>query len=1307
MVDNSTVTINEDSSDNNISNQVYWQNYFRDVEDDKNPSSPSVTTNDTNSMNCSIKNGDLICDAINNATGSITIIITAQDSEGLSATTSFEIGINEINDEPWIDLDKPDDDATNTTTNTIDFTFTPYDVENSISNCSLIINEEINTTSTSITPNTINTISVELSNGVYSWSINCTDSYNMMVGAYGTRNITVDYSPTTPTPPSGGGGGGKKKPTNETNVTEIIPPTPSIPPKPTPEEEEITGAPVVMPPTPEKVGMTTIEVIKNFLKEFTTGDFLLLLLILFILLLILALALIIKKMLEKRAAKKEITPEAKKTIAEIVKIMKDTKEMLKKDPEAAAVLYSTIEPLYNTLEQRNKKRIIAEIKKLHDEIDIARETKTLNIEKTTKNNQKEVRLMSLVTRTIFLVLIFTAGLIVINEIIKTNQISYTGYAIVEPSIGIELQKQKYLGEEKLDGYINITFNGNVDADSEIIVEFDNNREKMKLREYLSSINKTFKSTAAETITTNPESRKNFTFTANEEKTFGLKLPAGANIDGIQMRVVPGSSPVMFLTMDVPEESGKPEWKYIGNFLGTYGTLVLPEGLQVNNEGSIQYVESNETYYCQQIDLPYAKNYQISAKYKPVTTSTANLHAVLLSFEGGVVAYGGLQKCLLPRGSSISSWNACNLNIEKAIQGYYLICLLTDKNEKAYEVSRDNAVAVSKYNCQMGVGEDWGMAYCSQEPSKNYFIRIAPGQYQGNLTSMITPDRFNDWESDKAFNESLTEMLSYCTPDQIGDCALTVKIKAESDGFVELSDLRIDFTEMGGSTSYTTTFYDISTTRPEIYEIDNQSMNNYTLKIPLSTFNITTTPNVTKKTTKDLYVSVAGRSQTEKIEVYTTAVPEAIQEVEEMINEAIQKLQALKTEEIAWVLKVEDSLLTLENFKTQIEEIKKMNISMEEKEEKLATIQGDIEAFIQTLPWKVTKISEVRDNMVVNPSDIEELFTENIGEIFEYQEKVSVQITLIVYKVTNTDGTSDVYSVVKKTISPKASITDAYVYEVIPKEVAQSLSDITFEKPNFEVERADPIVKFYYNTLTSTTIMYVVKTMVTTARMYELKTLVVPKKMPTTQIPQKTYECGNGRCERPDEDEEVCPEDCKTKGKVPWLWIAIILLILVLGIVYINFYRGKMSMGKIMRKKSPFKTEKDLEAVKNYIKAQLAKGVKKVEISKALLEKGWTKAQVEYAFEDIKWDKKRDETMKKAPYESDDMKKLTTYITTCKKLNIKEDKIIQSLKAKGWKDSVIQEGLKRVNAETKQEAKHEAKEESKKTKAKPFFEQKGL
>ena len=63
-----------------------------------------------------------------------------------------------------------------------------------LTNCSLLVNDDVVETDTSITENTTQTITTTLANGDYSWNIKCTNSNSRTNHSYG-RRITVSYSP--------------------------------------------------------------------------------------------------------------------------------------------------------------------------------------------------------------------------------------------------------------------------------------------------------------------------------------------------------------------------------------------------------------------------------------------------------------------------------------------------------------------------------------------------------------------------------------------------------------------------------------------------------------------------------------------------------------------------------------------------------------------------------------------------------------------------------------------------------------------------------------------------------------------------------------------------------------------------------------------------------------------------------------------------------------------------------------------------------------------------------------------------------
>ncbi|MEK6946577.1 MAG: hypothetical protein AABX32_03130, partial [Nanoarchaeota archaeon] len=79
----------------------------------------------------------------------------------------------------------------------VSFSFNVTDLF-TVANCSLIINNQIKSTSTSITKNISNAISFNLANGNYNWSINCTDKAgNINSSAF--RNLTVNAPALLPT----------------------------------------------------------------------------------------------------------------------------------------------------------------------------------------------------------------------------------------------------------------------------------------------------------------------------------------------------------------------------------------------------------------------------------------------------------------------------------------------------------------------------------------------------------------------------------------------------------------------------------------------------------------------------------------------------------------------------------------------------------------------------------------------------------------------------------------------------------------------------------------------------------------------------------------------------------------------------------------------------------------------------------------------------------------------------------------------------------------------------------------------------
>jgi PKD repeat protein len=188
-----------------------------------------------------------------------------------------------------------------------------------------------------------------------------------------------------------------------------------------------------------------------------------------------------------------------------------------------------------------------------------------------------------------------------------------------------------------------------------------------------------------------------------------------------------------------------------------------------------------------------------------------------------------------------------------------------------------------------------------------------------------------------------------------------------------------------------------------------------------------------------------------------------------------------------------------------------------------------------------------------------------------------------------------------------------------------VSDCTFENSTGVVYCPSVPDKFEYSALADT--IQLTSSLIIPLSAYEdLEDEVVYK-----------FECESGDCEYsycgdkmcfndPDvgvnegdkDDNYYCPKDCG--GNIPWTGYISLGVILVLGILWINFYRGpgnffdiSNSFSYALFHKKLFLIEKDRVILKNYIIRALREGFSEGEIRKALLRKGWSKKQLDHVF----------------------------------------------------------------------------------------------
>lgn len=96
---------------------------------------------------------------------------------------------------PTVSLGNPINNSWSTTKSNI-FYYTPTELENTINNCSLIINGSINKTiSSGIINGSTNSITQNITDGVWSWTVNCTDSWNNTGTGSPSKTLKVDTTP--------------------------------------------------------------------------------------------------------------------------------------------------------------------------------------------------------------------------------------------------------------------------------------------------------------------------------------------------------------------------------------------------------------------------------------------------------------------------------------------------------------------------------------------------------------------------------------------------------------------------------------------------------------------------------------------------------------------------------------------------------------------------------------------------------------------------------------------------------------------------------------------------------------------------------------------------------------------------------------------------------------------------------------------------------------------------------------------------------------------------------------------------------
>lgn len=807
------------------------------------------------------------------------------------------------------------------------------------------------------------------------------------------------------------------------------------------------------------------------------------------------------------------------------------------------------------------------------------------------------------------------------------------YTTVEPDLSLNLTKTTYAQNEYLQGNLNLIFKGPVPLTTTIKLKFEGTEKTYTIKEFLSLFNLSYKESNIAIEATNPTTVKTLIFPTAGSQNFAFKIPKGSTVTTTSMSITGmeytgnESSYPQNPALDVGADNTK-EWEYFGSLAGFSNTSIYPTSLSISQQGSPLDLNTNLTYHCEIINIPSTRNIQVSAKYRKVNTG-GDIRAVLFSYTTTPeVAYGGSDSCDLPESTTLD-WHSCDIAFPTPIQGNHLVCVrsFTGQGSTLYELSRDSTASPSSYNCEYS---PYTPTACIQRSFNDYFIRINEGKY---LTGLETSTNLLEWATQYNFNTSLTDYLSACTPDADGYyCVVPVEVSSNSKGKLYLSNLLINYKEPDLTSSHTDQFYDTSQLSNTIYEINNSNMTNFTFTATLSAFAFVT-PSITNDSkSSTLYITITpGPQKQATLVIKSTELPTQVEDTESLINSTKNYLTDIttdqKVQDILSILALDEpinaALTSLADYEKQIVTLKNSNLSKSEKTAQSGAISTAVNNLVLNLPKKITVTEKVKDMMLVEPEDIindilspEQRSMEVKQEIYSLQNNVNVNLEAKVFEITPFSGTTETKTLVKKSIVSR--VQNAYIIELIPKTIASSINNVNIKTEGYEIIEEDPILKWPI-TGETTEIVYIVPENIL-ANIDDTKTVVIPEIVKIQ--PKISYKCGDGNCTIPYENEENCAEDCKpTLSKSAKNFIIVLAIFSVLGLIYLNFYKGKFSIGELQnlfKEKPPlFASDIDLNNLKAYVKNALAQKISKKDIVNTLLEKDWTKKQIDFVFKHLK------------------------------------------------------------------------------------------
>jgi hypothetical protein len=302
------------------------------------------------------------------------------------------------------------------------------------------------------------------------------------------------------------------------------------------------------------------------------------------------------------------------------------------------------------------------------------------------------------------------------------------------------------------------------------------------------------------------------------------------------------------------------------------------------------------------------------------------------------------------------------------------------------------------------------------------------------------------------------------------------------------------------------FYDSELDKFNIYKSENPLVE-YTDFYKTSSKNYFTDNDVEKG--KTYYYRVAGIDEAGNIadlskEVYATSlysnssftssgldvkligkVDNLISEINALIKDTEDITSNLNSEEkekslfedIKLSKEIEDSVLELSSIKRDAEKYKLQDLTEEELDKKINTFNLRINIIKKKIPENLVIINEKEISREINEENIQKAFLEysenqEITDRKEIQNTISisnenkVKITERAYNVEvfYLDGTKKDITIIEDSLDSEIEILDGFFYIIaIPKDIAETVSELEIMNLNYEIIKEDPVLSFNSDT----------------------------------------------------------------------------------------------------------------------------------------------------------------------------------------------------------------------------------------------------